>query len=279
MKCRVCYARNKELTPLSRDEMIAIVRKAANYGFRKINFVGGEPTLCHWLGDLIVEAKRLGLTTSIVTNGTLLNDDWLNSMRGKLDWLGVSIDSLSSETNRLLGRSIPSTNSPDLPFYLDLCKRIKAHGMKLKINTVVTGLNKDETFDEFFSNIQPDKWKIFQVLIIKGENDDAASLRVSTEEFDAFLQNNLHLVENSRVFPENSESMLGSYAMIDPSGCFVDNSSGYYVQSNCILESGIEFALGQINLNFKKYTARKNPDRLTTNYCDKLIFLGGSQDN
>jgi len=258
MNCTVCFAKNPKLTPLSRLEMTQIVQEAARSGFQKINFVGGEPTLCNWLGNLIQKAKYLGLTTSIVTNGTLLTDDWLNSMKGKLDWIGLSIDSLSSETNHLLGRSIPCTNPPGLSFYSELCKRIKANGMKLKINTVVTDLNKDETFTELFSIIKPDKWKIFQVLIIKGENDDAAALQVSPEEFDAFLHNNLHLVENSRVFPENSESMIGSYVMIDPSGCFVDNSTGRYVQSDCILESGMESALDQMNLNFKKYQSRQN---------------------
>ena len=30
---------------------------------RKINFAGGEPTLCPWLSDLISRARELGMTT------------------------------------------------------------------------------------------------------------------------------------------------------------------------------------------------------------------------
>ena len=43
------------------------------------------------LDEWIKESKRVGMTTSIVSNGTKMSRNWLESMRPYLDWL-VSVD-------------------------------------------------------------------------------------------------------------------------------------------------------------------------------------------
>ena len=101
MRCGFCFATFQEIKAdilpeghLGREDCLLIVESLARAGFRKINFAGGEPTLCRWLPELINRAKELGLTTSVVTNGSRLTREWLGSINGSLDWVTLSIHSL-----------------------------------------------------------------------------------------------------------------------------------------------------------------------------------------
>src|SRR6266545_7207698 len=110
--CRYCYAEFKETgsSRIRREQMLAILdaiakaRISAGVDPRKVNFAGGEPFLHPDLCEFIAGSKNLGLKTSIVSNGSLLNDAVVSRLSGHLDILALSIDSLSSETNRRIGR-------------------------------------------------------------------------------------------------------------------------------------------------------------------------------
>ena len=67
-------------------------RMLADAGATKITFVGGEPTLCPYLGELLEAAKIAGLTTCIVSNGTGLSEEFLETWHHCIDWIGLSID-------------------------------------------------------------------------------------------------------------------------------------------------------------------------------------------
>src|SRR5207237_8400512 len=92
MRCSFCFARFEDvravLPPghLSEPEAIKLTSVLASR-FKKITFAGGEPTLCPWLPSLVRTAKRVGATTMIVTNGTRLDEDYLASFAGALDWV------------------------------------------------------------------------------------------------------------------------------------------------------------------------------------------------
>jgi len=236
-----------------------LVKQLCEYGFKKINFAGGEPLLCSRLPDLIHAAKSGGMTTSVITNGSLLNEKWLKKVDKTLDWIGISIDSLKPETNKQLGRFVPDGKIPDIEFYLDLGKLVKKYGFLLKVNTVVTSLNFKEKLHKMIRRLRPIKWKIFQVLPIIDENDAVITdLQISMSDFQEFLHNHTDLQCVTEIVPEDNEKMIGSYIMIDPSGRFFDNVLGYYRFSDPILDVGLEKALGQIEWNIEKYLQRKS---------------------
>ena len=64
MKCGFCFATFEDMPGgflpkghLGRVDSMAVIEALAQAGFRKINFAGGEPTLCPWLIDLILESE------------------------------------------------------------------------------------------------------------------------------------------------------------------------------------------------------------------------------
>jgi radical S-adenosyl methionine domain-containing protein 2 len=50
--------------------------------------------------------------------------------------------------------------------------------------------------------------------------------------------------------------MIASYAMIDPSGRFFDNSSGKHEYSSPILNAGVNIAFEEMNYNFVGFINR-----------------------
>ena len=89
---------------MTEEEGFVVLAYIASYGVKKINFVGGEPMLHPHLKAWIIEAKRLGMTTSIVSNGTRMNRAWLEEMKPYLDWLGLSIDASNDTLHAVMGR-------------------------------------------------------------------------------------------------------------------------------------------------------------------------------
>ena len=146
MMCEFCFATFRDIPSavlpkghLGRDGSLAVVESLAQAGFRRLNFAGGEPTLCPWLPDLIGRAKYLGLTTSVVTNGSLISGEWLNTVGGQLDWAALSIDSVQPDTLLRTGRT--TRNGPmTAEDYLCVARVLKERCIRVKVNTVVSKL-------------------------------------------------------------------------------------------------------------------------------------------
>ena len=97
------------------------------------------------------------MTTSIVTNGTMLTPEYLDALIDTLDWVTLSIDSLDTEVNRRTGRKLRK-GPLDEEEYRNLVTRVRERGYRLKINTVVTDANKDEDMTQFIQWAQPERW-------------------------------------------------------------------------------------------------------------------------
>jgi len=264
MKCKFCFATFKDVKNsilpkghLSREDSIQVVKNLADFGFEKITFAGGEPTLCKWLPELIATAKEGGMTTMIVSNGSKLTDEFLAVNRAKLDWIAISVDSLNVDTNIETGRAISGRTPLTLEYYKSLADRIKKFGYGLKINTVVSSKNCNEDMSEFISYAQPIRWKVFQVLTIKGQNDDFIDeFKITKDQFHAFLDAHSDLSEITTIVPESNTQMKGSYAMVDPAGRFYDNEMEQYRYSKPILEVGCPEAIKHVNYNLDKFIER-----------------------
>ena len=258
MRCNYCFATFEDIRGqhLSEAESMDIIGMLAEAGFEKINLAGGEPMLCPYTDGLIRKAKKLGMTTSIVTNGTALTPEWVAGMQRHLDWVALSIDSASPGTHQALGRS-----TGDGPIsrdgYLKMAGLVRRH-MRLKINTVVTAQNCGEDMSDFVIRAAPERWKIMQVLHVEGQNGPGlARSRSSDGQFATFVSRNGRVTRHGiRVVPESNDMMRGSYVMVSPDGRFYDNVSDRYRYSDPILDVGVKNALGQIDVDPETFVAR-----------------------
>ena len=263
MGCGFCFATFLDLPPqgatcLPQDDSVRLITLIAEAGFRKINFAGGEPTLCPWLSELIRHAKSLGLTTSVVPNGSRITEAWLDYLAGSLDILAISIDSVDAETQQKIGRTVKGKSPMTRPDYLSIGESAKARGMRLKVNTVVNRHNVADDFSPFIRAIAPERWKIFQVLPVAGQNNlRFDEFAIGRDEFDLYVDRNGSVERDGvRVIPENNEEMTGSYLMIDPQGCLFDNTRGKHTYSNPILSVGVQTALAEIRVYPERFIER-----------------------
>ena len=264
MLCEFCFAIFQDIAPavlpkghLGPDGSMAVVESLAQAGFRKLNFAGGEPTLCPWLPDLIGRAKHLGLTTSVVTNGSLISGEWLNSVAGQLDWVAVSIDSMEPETLLRTGRTTPK-GPMTAEDYLRVARAVRENAVRLKVNTVVSRSNLHEDLSGFMTQARPERWKLLQVLPVAGQNSSRVDDHlISVEEFWGYVETNRRVEEHGiTVAPEDNELMTGSYVMVDPAGRFFDNAAGTHTYSRPILEVGVEQALADVSVDGGKFLSR-----------------------
>lgn len=264
MRCRFCFATffdvKQSCLPkghLSVSEALKVVEVLCKAGAGKITFAGGEPTLCPWLPELLKVAKRHGVTTMVVTNGTCLEEHWLQRNAHLIDWITLSVDSLDPLVNAMSGRKVPGSEAPDLSWYLNKVRVIKDTGIRFKVNTVVHRLNVQENLATFISKTQPERWKLFQVLPVKGQNDiKVDALLISDQEFEAFQKRHLALLPEQVIVPESNNAMTGSYLMLDPAGRFYDNVDGKHTYSRPILEVGVAEALKEIRFDRSKFYDR-----------------------
>ena len=264
MKCRFCFATfqdiGQDILPrghLPREGCLSVVEALASAGFDKINFAGGEPTLCPWLPDLIRRAKELALTTSMVTNGSRITPEWLDRVGNSLDWAALSIDTVNPKKLEASGRTTRDGPLGEAE-YLDAIDILKERGIRLKINTVVAQSNCDEDLTGFIAKARPERWKLLQVLPIRGQNDGLVDDQMITpEQFSGYVARNRGVeTMGVAVVPESNDLMTGSYVMVDPAGRFFDNTAGTHVYSRPILEVGVDAALQDVSVDPHKFRLR-----------------------
>jgi radical S-adenosyl methionine domain-containing protein 2 len=213
-------------------------------------YAGGEPFLYpKELGAMVRFCKEeLHFeSVSIISNGSRIKESWFVEYGQYLDVLGVSCDSFIQETNTRIGRTEKrgTSNQPaNVALVAQLCA---AYNIKFKINTVVCAHNKEEDMSAQIKALNPCRWKVFQVLAIDGENTglnakrDVAPLKITSEEFQAFLKRHDSIPSNI-LKPEDNDTMQTSYVLLDERMRFLDSSTGGKVPTSSVLDVGVQTA-------------------------------------
>ena len=256
MSCKFCFAKYCAEKELGKLQAFEIVEQLAQSGVAKINFAGGEPFLLPHLGSLVLFAKQLGMTTGVITNGSGLSTHWLDTFGLSLDWLGVSIDSISMRSNYESGRYQKNgivQNFEQLESYLLHAQTLN---VSTKINTVVSRYNLNDDLTSLIETVKPDRWKIFQALPIEGANN-FNDFTITLAEYNGFLKRHQKAINLVNSIPENNDLMTSSYIMISPQGRFYSNSTGCHVYSEPILKIGIANAFRQVEYNHNIFHQRR----------------------
>lgn len=215
-RCRFCFAQNFSDKPIKFEEGVIILKILAEMGMTKINFAGGEPLLHPNILNYCKVAKKHGFTVSITTNGSKLTQDLIQKMIGCVDWIGLSVDSCLDDIEQKLGRGLGDhvTKCLESAYY------IHKAGIKLKVNTCVNSLTYQENMVPLIRMLNPDRWKVLQMMHIDGENDFARDLEISHSDFRYFVERHRNVVLENFTSPvfESAEDMECSYFMLTPSG-------------------------------------------------------------
>lgn len=248
--CGHCFAHFDSAEPLSVDQWKAVIDTIAlDRWVTRFNLAGGEPLMFQKLHELIEHIHQKGKEVSIITNGSLLKEEFLQT--GLISMVGISIDSFQEDTQRKMGRCQHNGLVLSKSDYVKLCRSIQENGISLKINTVVTALNLNEDFSPI-KQIAPNRWKIFKMQTFKVKDFDNTPLRVNKKEFDGFTERQRRLGID---FIEESD-MENDYIIVDPSGNLVDNTGGRYRAVGNLLTESFERCLQKLPFNEALYRTR-----------------------
>jgi radical SAM protein with 4Fe4S-binding SPASM domain len=145
LACRFCYAgcgcrkdeEHPELPAARLKEILDVISGEAEVP--SVSFTGGEPLLRSELPELVSHAKKLGMWTNLITNGTLATAETVAALRAAgLDSAQVSVEAGNPELHDAIAAH---------PGAFALTRRgienfMKA-GIRVHTNTTVSALNKD----------------------------------------------------------------------------------------------------------------------------------------
>lgn len=259
-KCGFCFHTAKSSYVEKPEEAKRGLRLLKKAGMRKINFAGGEPFLePKFLGELCRFAKEeLQLpTVSIVSNGSKITESWLREYGKFVDILAISCDSFVEDTNVKIGRGKGQ--------HLECVRRVAKWcrdpeiDIKFKLNSVINIYNWQEDMRKHIADLAPVRWKVFQVLTIRGENDqsgtcgrDSSLFAISDEQFNEFVKR--HSNCGLPIVPEDNSTMQHSYLILDEYMCFLRGDDKR--QSKSILAVGVHQALKEAQFDVKKFAER-----------------------
>ncbi|KAF8591699.1 radical SAM enzyme [Ramaria rubella] len=249
--CEFCFHTTKNLYILPLEDAKRGMRLLADAGMKKLNISGGEPFLKpEFIGKIFRFCKEeLHLEScSIVNNGSKVTEKWLDTYGQYLDVMAISCDSFDAEVNIKLGRSEKNGTAKHVGRVFQVADWCKQRGIKLKINSVITKLNWEEDMNASIEELDPVRWKVFQVLLLDSENTgtesgslrDARDLVITDEQFQAFLDR--HEGQKSLV-PEDNKAMQDSYLLLDEELRFLNCEGGTKRPGRSVLKVGVQEAL------------------------------------
>lgn len=261
-QCGFCFHTAKTSFLLPLDEAKQGLRLLKDAGMEKINFSGGEPFLIErgkYVGELVKFCKEeLSLpSVTIVSNGSLVTEKWFDKYGEFLDILAISCDSFNTTTNKLIGRQQGKANHLESLYRVQaLCQQYK---VAFKLNSVINVYNKDEDMSGHVNDLNPVRWKVFQCLLIGGENCGSDAIRnaenfvISNEDFQSFISRHSSV---KCLVPESNEMMQNSYLILDEYMRFLDCTKGNKDPSKSILDVGVENALKFSGFDDKMFLKR-----------------------
>ena len=136
LQCRFCEYWENPGKEMSTPEIFRMLEDARSFGIGAYNAWTAEPLMREDLPDILRHAKRLGLITSLITNGKLLAGRV--HLLCDLDYLSVSVDGIDS---------YKELRGIDLEDVLGGIRAARTAGHEILMNCVISGKNVHELED------------------------------------------------------------------------------------------------------------------------------------
>lgn len=97
-RCRQCFSKfgTEKLLPVKDWEKI-VDNCIAGADVAEFNIAGGEPMLYPGLVELVKYIRDKGVKVSLITNGSLMNEEWIKNYAGMYETIGFSVDSINGQ--------------------------------------------------------------------------------------------------------------------------------------------------------------------------------------
>ena len=143
LRCKHCLnnSGSKMKNELNKEEIENLIRNLSKAGVSEIRFTGGEPLLNENIYDYIKLCTKLGLSTSIGTNGTLIDDVVIT----KLKEAGLKRSVVSLDGTEKIHDFIRGKGNFNKAFYgINL---LKDNGIDVRVNSVIMKNNIEDVIE------------------------------------------------------------------------------------------------------------------------------------
>ena len=131
-RCAYCGRGRNTVFELSTESALRIIDQLSGLGCARISFSGGEPLLREDIGELLRYCKEKKISTTLITNGSLLAQR-IEEVKD-VDLIGLSLDGPSIVNDQLRSKGAFTKIS-------EAVKMIRDSGIKSIFNTVLTKYN------------------------------------------------------------------------------------------------------------------------------------------
>jgi len=123
---------------LTTEQWIQALRNARKLGAIQLGISGGEPLLRDDIEDIVIEAKKLGYYSNLITSGVGLTEKRIQALKdGGLDHIQLSMHDITEEINNFI------TNTKTFQLKQKVAAMIKNHGYPMVLNVVIHRYNID----------------------------------------------------------------------------------------------------------------------------------------
>ena len=121
---------------LSTEQWIDALRDARKMGAIQLGISGGEPLLRDDIEEIVIEAKKLGYYSNLITSGVGLTEKRIQAFKdGGLDHIQLSMHDITEEINNFI------TNTKTFELKKKVAAMIKNHGYPMVLNVVIHRYN------------------------------------------------------------------------------------------------------------------------------------------
>lgn len=183
---------------LTTEQWIGALRDARKMGAIQLGISGGEPLLRDDIEDIVIEAKKLGYYSNLITSGVGLTEKRIQAFKdGGLDHIQLSMHDITEEINNFI------TNTKTFELKKKVAAMIKNHGYPMVLNVVIHRYNIGHMKEILemaealgadyveLANTQYYGWSLVnrnQLMPLKEQIDDAEKI---TNEFRARVGNKM----------------------------------------------------------------------------------------
>lgn len=246
--CKYCH-RFINIRELDYKDNEKILYNLIRDGITHITWTGGEALLYPELYKLIKISKENGIYNRIITNGKLLEQNY--EILNYLDDLTISLDSIDSKTNEVLGRG--DKHFATIHNILNYINSGNYKKLKVNINTVVNKQNLEEIEElgDFLNNYKIGIWKLYQFMPLRESAEKNREIfEITNFEFDSVLRKVYEKYENISCVTFKKQEDLEKNILILANGDIIKTENGIdFLLGNAINDNVVKYIDEYINMN------------------------------